>query len=188
MRAKARASTVRHNWLAAISTPQTTIDAAVISVHITAQRISAPSPIAIVVRCARSYSVATWSTCARSISAGGIAASGESANTFAASMRVGRQRVDDGAAARQLGDRLCAGAHVERLEDRTDVHLHRTFRQPKVATDQLVGLALYEQPKNIGLPVREPERLPGEAPDRRRERREVRRHAPAASQHRAHGV
>src|SRR5690348_7813923 len=138
MRAKARASTVRHNWLAAISMPQTTIDAAVISVHITAQRISAPSPIAIVVRCARSYSVATWSTCARSISAGGIAASGESANTFAASMRVGRQRVDDGAAARQLGDCLCAGAHVERPEDRTDVHLHRTFRQPKVATDQLV--------------------------------------------------
>src|SRR5512132_1346311 len=66
--------------------------------------------------------------------------------------------LDDDAASCELDDRRCTRAHVERLEDRTDVHLVRSFGQAQVSADQLVGLTLDQQPQHVRLPMRQAER------------------------------
>jgi hypothetical protein len=63
--------------LAAIRISQTAAAPAATWSHITAHRISAPSPIDSDVRCQRSYSVATWSARARARSEGATAASAD---------------------------------------------------------------------------------------------------------------
>ena len=62
---------------------------------------------------------------------------------------------------------LRARVHVERLQDRAHVDLHRALRQAKVAADHLVGLALREQQHHVALPFRESEHLDRHAVDAR---------------------
>ena len=72
---------------------------------------------------------------------------------------AGRRRIEAHATARELDDDLRAIAHVERAQDRADVHFHGSFGEPQIATDQLVRLALNEELQHIGLPQRESELL-----------------------------
>ena len=99
------------------------------------------------------YSVATWSARARASSAGAIAASDATALPQCARRRQPSTMMMPRRASSTI---TCErDVHVERLQDRADVHLDRTFGQSKVAADQLVGLALRQQPHDVALPLRE---------------------------------
>ena len=145
--ASARSSAVRHAWLSATSAAHAASSACGATSHSTAQKIAAPRPIDTVVRCPCRYSVATWSARARSTSPRSQAASGDIDGS--AVQCASRPGVHRHAATRELDDRLRARVHVQRLEDRAHVHLHRSFRQPQVAADELVRLALHEELQHV---------------------------------------
>ena len=61
-------------------------------------------------------------------------------------------------APREFGHRLRARRDVQRLQDRADVDLDGALGQAEVAADELVGLALREQPQHVGLARRQSQR------------------------------